>query len=165
MKWIRWFSIVLVLSYRPGSLDSLGLAAQAADAATWKSYTNSRFGFSVRYPSDWRLGNPMPDGTWITLSPPGGEGQVTLSGFMNVLEGSSPDDRQTLDEFVTAHRRIITDLYGKKHITVAWETDRPTTLGGFAAKQLTFTYRSGGNAEMREIHIMSLGRNEGRGSG
>jgi hypothetical protein len=37
------------------------------------------------------------------------------------------------------------------------------TLGGFAAKQLTFTYRSDTNTEMREIHIMSLGRNEGRG--
>ena len=82
---------------------------------------------------------------------------------MNVIEGSSPDGRQTLDEFVAAHRRIITALYEKRHITIAWETDRPTTLGGFDAKQLTFTYRSDNNTEMREIHIMSLGRNEGRG--
>ena len=82
---------------------------------------------------------------------------------MNVIEGSSPDGRQTLDEFVMAHRRIITDLYEKKHIMVAWEADRPTTLGGFDATQLIFTYRSDTNTEMREIHIMSLGRNEGRG--
>jgi hypothetical protein len=163
MGWIRWFSIVLVLSYGLGSLDSLGLAAQATDADTWKSYTNTRFGFSARYPSDWRLGNPMPDGTGIMLSPPTEGGQIALSGFMNVIEGSSPDGRQTLDEFVTAHRRIITDLCEKKHINVAWETDRPTTPGGFDAKQLTFTYRSDTNTEMREIHIMSLGRNEGRG--
>jgi hypothetical protein len=165
MGWIRWFSIVFVMSYGLGSLDSLGLAAQATDAGTWKSYTNSRFGFSARYPSDWRLGNRMPDGTGITLSPPTEDGQVALSGFMNVIEGSSPDGRQTLDEFVTAHRRIITELYEKNHINVAWETDRPTTLGGFGAKQLTFTYRSDMNTEMREIHIMSLGRNEGRGAG
>ncbi len=163
MGWIRWFSIVLVMSYGLGSLDSLGLAAQATDADTWKSYTNTRFGFSARYPSDWRLGNPMPDGTGITLSPPTEDSQVALSGFMNFIEGSSPDGRQTLDEFVTAHRRIITELYEKKHIIVEWETDRPTTLGGFDAKQLTFTYRSHTNTEMREIHIMSLGRNEGRG--
>ena len=163
MTWLRCFSIVLVLCYWTGFLDSFGLAAQGIDASNWKSYTNSRFGFSARYPSDWRLGNPLPDGTGITLSPPAGDGQVALSGFMNVLEGSSPDGRQTLDEFVRAHRRIITDLYEKKHIQVAWETDRPTTLGGFEATQLTFTYRSDTNTEMREIHIMSVGRNEGRG--
>jgi hypothetical protein len=82
---------------------------------------------------------------------------------MNVIEGSSPDGRQTLDEFVMAHRRIITDLFEKKHIKVSWETDRPTKLGGFDAKQLTFVYRNNTNVEMREIHIMSVGRNEGRG--
>ena len=163
MGWICWCSIVFVMSYGLGTLDSLGHAVQAANAGTWKSYTNSRFGFSAQYPSDWRPGNPMPDGTGITLSLPIEGGQVTLSGFMNVIEGSSPDGRQTLDEFVRAHRRIITGLYEGKHIKISWETDRPTTLGGFEAKQLTFTYRSDTSTEMREIHIMSLGRNEGRG--
>ena len=163
MAWFRCFSIVLMMSYGLGSLNSFALAVQATDTSTWKSYTNTRFGFSARYPSDWRLGNPMPDGTGITLSPPVESSQVALSGFMNVIEGSSPDGRQTLDEFVMAHRRIITDLYEKKHIMVAWEADRPTTLGGFDATQLIFTYRSDTNTEMREIHIMSLGRNEGRG--
>lgn len=163
MGWIRWPSILIAMSCELGSLNSLGLAAQATDADTWKSYTNSWFGFSVRYPSDWHLGNPMPDETGMTLSPPTKDGQVTLSGFMNILEGGSPDGRQTLDEFVTAHRRIITELYEKKHIDVAWETERPTTLGGFDARQLTFTYRTDKNTEMREIQIMSVGRNEGRG--
>ncbi|MEO5954256.1 MAG: hypothetical protein ABIR36_00975 [Nitrospiraceae bacterium] len=163
MTWFRCFSIVLVMSSGLGSLNSFARAVQATDTSTWKNYTNTRFGFSARYPSDWRLGNPMPDGTGITFSPPVEGSQVALSGFMNVIGGSSPDGRQTLDEFVTAHRRIITDLYEKKHIMVAWETNRPTTLGGFDATQLTFTYRSDTNTEMREIHIMSVGRNEGRG--
>lgn len=35
--------------------------------------------------------------------------------------------------------------------------------GGFAAQQLTFTYRSDTTTKMREIHTLSLGRNEGRG--
>lgn len=105
----------------------------------------------------------MPDGTGITFSPPIDDSQVALFGFMNVIEGSSPDGRQTLDQFAMAHRRIITELFEKKHIKVSWETDRPTKLGGFDAKQLTFIYRSNTNAEMREIHIMSVGRNEGRG--
>ena len=163
MTWLRCFSIVLVMSYGLGSLNALALAVQATDTSAWKSYTNTRFGFSARYPSDWRLGNPMPDGTGITLSPPAEGSQVALSGFMNVIGGSSPDGRQTLDEFVTAHRRIITALYEKQHITIAWKANRPTTLGGFDATQLTFTYRSDTNIEMREIHIMSVGRNEGRG--
>lgn len=163
MGWIRWYSIVFVMSYGLGCLGFLGAAAEATDTAGWKSYTNSRYGFSAQYPSDWRPGNPMPDGTGITLSLPIEGGQVTLSGFMNVIGGSSPDGRQTLDEFVMAHRRIITGLYEKKQIKVLWEKDDPTTLGGFDAKRLTFTYRSDTNIEMREIHIMSLGRNEGRG--
>jgi hypothetical protein len=105
----------------------------------------------------------MPDGTGITFAPPAQDTQVALFGFMNVIEGSSLDGRQTLDEFVMAHRRIITDLFEKTHIKVSWETDRPTKLGGFDAKQLTFVYRNNTNGEMREIHIMSVGRNEGRG--
>ena len=163
MEWIHRCSIVFVMSYGLGCLWLLGPAAEAADTGDWKSYTNSRYGFSARYPPDWRPGDPMPDGAGVTLSLPIEGGQVTLSGFMNVIGGSSPDGRQTLDEFVMAHRRIITGLYEKKHIKVFWEKDRPTTLGRFDAKQLTFTYRSDTNTEMREIHIMSLGRNEGRG--
>lgn len=163
MGWIRWYSIVFVMSYGLGCQGFLGPTAEAADSGSWKTYTNSRFGFSAQYPSDWRPGNPMPDGAGITLALPIEGGQVTLSGFMNVIEGSSQDGRQTLDEFVMAHRRIITGLYEKKHMKVFWEKDSSTTLGGFDAKQLTFTYRSDTNTEMREIHIMSLGRNEGRG--
>lgn len=163
MGWIRWYSIVFVMSFGLGCLGFLGPAAEAVGTGSWKSYTNSRYGFSAQYPSDWRPGSPMPDGTGITFSLPIEGGQVTLSEFMNVIEGSSLDGRQTLNEFVRAHRRIITGLYEGKHIKISWETDRPTILGGFDAKQLTFTYRSDTKTEMREIHIMSLGRNEGSG--
>jgi hypothetical protein len=163
MSWMRWSVIVFVMGCWAGFLLSVGIAAEMTDPGTWKSYSNTRFGFSTLYPPNWRLGNPMPDGTGITLSPPGEDGQVALSGFMNVIPGSSADGRQTLEEFVKAHRRIITGLYEKKQIKVAWESDRSTSLGGFDATQLTFTYRSHTNIEMREIHIVSLGRNEGRG--
>jgi|GEM_PF-664313 len=163
MGWICRCVIVLVMMGGLGSQGVPGMAADRPDAGLWKSYTNTRFGFSARYPSDWRLGSHMPDGTGIVLALPGGNGQVALSGFMNLVAGHSPDGRQTLDEFVAAHRRIITDLYEKQRINVAWETDRPTILGGFDAKQLTFTYRDHAQTVIREIHIMSLGRNEGRG--
>ncbi len=149
---------------------SLNLTAQAALAAppgneerAWKVYTNARFGFSVRYPENWRLGNPLSDGVGVTLHPPIDNSLVALSGHMNVLEGKSQDGRQTLDEFATAHRRIITELYGKKTITVKWRQDQEMSLAGYPAKQLTFTYSDDKQGNMIEHHIFSLGRNEGRG--
>ena len=149
---------------------SLNLTAQTALAAppgneerAWNHYTNARFGFSVRYPENWRLGNPLSDGVGVTLHPPIDNSLVALSGHMNVLEGKSQDGRQTLDEFATAHRRIITELYGKKAITVKWRQDQETSLAGYPAKQLTFTYSDDKQGNMIEHHIFSLGRNEGRG--
>ena len=149
---------------------SLNLTAQAALAAppgneerAWNLYTNARFGFSVRYPENWRLGNPLSDGVGVTLHPPIDNSLVALSGHMNVLEGKSQDGRQTLDEFATAHRRIITELYGKKTITVKWRQDQEMSLAGYPAKQLTFTYSDDKQGNMIEHHIFSLGRNEGRG--
>ena len=149
---------------------SLGLTTQAPLAAAsddeiraWKVYTNARFGFSVRYPEDWRLGNPISDGVGVTLYPPIDNSLVALSGHMNVLEGKSQDGRQTLDEFAVAHRRIITELYGKKTITVTWRKDQEISLAGFPAKRLTFTYSDSKQGDMIEHHIFSLGRNEGRG--
>jgi len=138
-------------------------AAPGNEERTWNVYTNARFGFSVRYPENWRLGNPIPDGIGVTLYPPIDDSLVTLSGHMNVLEGKSQDGRQTLEEFASAHRRIITELYGKKAITVKWRQDQEMSLAGFPAKQLTFTYSDERQGEMIEHHIFSLGRNEGRG--
>ena len=149
---------------------SLGVPTQASLAAplgnedrAWKVYTNARFGFSVRYPEDWRLGNPISDGIGVSLYPPIDNSLVALSGHMNVLEGKSQDGRQTLDEFATAHRRIITELYSKKSITVKWRQDQDMSLAGFPAKQLAFTYKDPAQGDMVERHIFSLGRNEGRG--
>jgi hypothetical protein len=138
-------------------------APSAHEEREWNVYTNARFGFSVRYPENWRLGNPIPDGIGVTLYPPIDNSLVALSGHMNVLEGKSQDGRQTLDEFAAAHRRIITELYGKKTITVKWRQDQEMSLAGFPAKQLTFTYSDATHGGMIERHIFSLGRNEGRG--
>ena len=149
---------------------SLGMITQTSLAAppgneerAWKVYTNARFGFSVRYPENWRLGNPISDGVGVTLYPPIDNSLVAVSGHMNVLEGKSQDGRQTLDEFAAAHRRIITELYGKKMITVKWRQDQEMSLAGFPAKQLAFTYSDATQGDMIERHIFSLGRNEGRG--
>ena len=158
--------VVLLLILAVQIPITAGVACSAApenDERGWKLYTNARFGFSVRYPDDWRLGNPMADGSGVTLSPPIEYSLVAFSGHMNIIEGKSQDGRQTLDEFVTAHHRIMTELYGKKSIVVKWRADQDLTLAGFPAKQLTFTYRDEKQGEVIEHHIMSLGRNEGRG--
>ena len=138
-------------------------AGPDTDERGWKLYTNARFGFSVRYPDDWRLGNPMPDGAGVTLLPPIDHSLVALSGHMNIVAGASQDGRQTLDEFVSAHRRIMTEIFGKKSIVVTWKADQDLLLAGFPAKHLTFTYRDEKQGDIIEHHIMSLGRNEGRG--
>ncbi len=159
----RLFIIALLLIHAFGAQDSTSAAAGAIDTTAWKLYTNARFGFSVQYPEDWRLGSPMPDGIGITLYPPVERSQVALSGFMNLVEGTSQDGRQTLDEFAAAHRRIITELYDKKKTEVTWEKNQSSMLAGFPAKRLAFTYQDDRRNAMLEIHIFSLGRNEGRG--
>lgn len=146
-----------------------GMAPSSAEGnpndpvSSWKLYTNARFGYSVRYPSDWRLGNPLPDGAGVLLTPPTPKSQVGLTGFLNLVEGRSQDGRQTLDEFASAHHRIMAEHYGKKNIPLKWQEDRPVTLGGFPARQLSFSYQDETKTEMIELHIFSLGRNEGRG--
>lgn len=142
----------------------LSFSAQAAsEEPGWKLYTNARFGFSVRYPGDWRLGNPIPDGAGVILYPTIEQSLVAVYGHMNIVEGKSQDGRQTLEEFATAHRRIMTDLYGKRSITVAWRQDRDLVLAGFPAKELFFSYVDEKQTEMVEHHFFTLGRNEGRG--
>jgi len=149
-------------------LGASRVAAQADDRTTkepasWKVYTNARFGFTVRYPPDWRLGEPLPDGVGVTIMAPVPQSQVAFTGFLNLVEGTSPDGRQTLDEFAAAHQRILGEYYGQKNIALKWQEDRPVTLGGYPAKQLSFSYQDESKTEMIELHIFSLGRNEGRG--
>ena len=130
---------------------------------SWKIYTNARYGFSVRYPQDWRLGEPLPDGVGVTITPPVPKSQVAFTGFLNLVEGTSQDGRQTLDEFTAAHRRILGEYYGQKNIALKWQEARAVTLGSYPAKQLSFSYQDESKTEMIELHIFSLGRNEGRG--
>ena len=159
-----WICVLLVIGLSLGTMTSaFSVASPDQEHLAWKSYTNARFGFSVRYPGTWKLGNPLPDGSGISFQPPIDQSLIALSGHMNLLEGSSQDTRQTLDEFATAHRRILTNLFEKKKIALAWQKEQDTTLAGFPAKRLAFTYQDEHQTAMFELHIFSLGRNEGRG--
>jgi hypothetical protein len=141
------------------------VGAEESEPATtgWNKYTNSELGFSVQYPPDWRLGAPLADGMGITLHPPIPDSQLALSGFLNTIEGTGQDGRQTIQEFAAAHRRIIEDAYAKKNIHLKWEQEHLITLGGRPSVQLTFSYRDASQAQIIELHIFSLGRSEGRG--
>jgi hypothetical protein len=154
---------LVAMSLVPHATPALGAVTDTNEGTGWKLYTNDRFGFSVRYPDDWRLGNPLPDGIGVTLYPPIEQSLVSLSCHMNVVSGRSQDGRQTLKEFADAHRRIITDLYDKKQVQVTWQKDQEATLAGFPAKRLAFTYQDDKRNAVLEVHILSLGRNEGRG--
>ncbi|MDF0677195.1 MAG: hypothetical protein P0120_23080 [Nitrospira sp.] len=151
------------MSLAPYPTPALGAMAETNEGTSWKLYTNDRFGFSVRYPDNWRLGNLLPGGIGVTLLPSTEHSLVALSGHMNVVSGSSRDGRQTLEEFAASHRRVITQLYDKKKMEITWQKDANTTLAGFPAKRLTFTYQDDRRNAILEIHIFSLGRNEGRG--
>ena len=159
-----WMCLLLIIGVNLGTTTpAMSATPHDQEPLAWRSYTNARFGFSIRYPAAWKLGNPLPDGIGITFQPPIDQSLIALSGHMNLMEGSSQDNRQTLNEFAIAHRRIITDLFEKKKIALVWQKEQNTTLAGFPAKQLAFTYQDATHGEMIELHIFSLGRNEGRG--
>ena len=162
---IRCFILLCLLAFYLTSSTTPAHAGvtEKTDEAGWKLYTNARFGFSIRYPDDWRLGNPMPDGVGVILYPPIEQSLVAVSGHMNVVSGNTPEGRQTLEEFASAHHRIITDLYSKKQVTLRWQPDQERSLAGFPGKELIFTYKDDKQGEIIEHHIFSLGRNEGRG--
>ncbi len=161
---MRWMIVLLTGWLAVGApVDHTDAATAGQDTTAWKSYTNARFGFSVRYPGGWKLGQPLSDGVGVTLHPPVEHSLVALSGHMNLIQGSSQDQRQTLEEFTTSHRRIITELYGKKKVPLTWQKEQNMTLAGFPARRLAFTYQDERRTPMLEVHIFTLGRNEGRG--
>ena len=136
-------------------------ADSAPDMAGWKKYTDDKFGFSVEYPHEWRLGEPLSDGLGVTLYPPWPKSQLSLSGFLNT-PGTGRDGGQSLSEFAAARRQIIQDQYASKNISLQWEREHIITLGGRPAIQLTFAYRDDTQTAMLEFHIFSIGRTEGR---
>ena len=162
--WLLRSLLIVTLCYT----GTAWAAEQARDAphspaSSWNLYTNSRFGYSVRYPSDWHAGENFRDGSGVLLTPSTPHSQVGFTGFLNLAEGKSQDGRQTLDEFASAHHRIMEEHYGKKNIALKWQEDRSVTLGGFPARQFSFSYQDENKTEMIELHIFSVGRNEGRG--
>ena len=62
--YLLWSCLLVSILMSPGMTPHAGFAAASGnEERAWKVYTNARFGFSVRYPENWRLGNPISDGS------------------------------------------------------------------------------------------------------
>lgn len=75
--------------------------------------------------------------------------------------GQAADARRVYLRAPAHHHRALR----KKKIALAWQKEQDTLLAGFPAKRLAFTYQDEHQTAMFELHIFSLGRNEGRGCG
>lgn len=73
--------------------------------------------------------------------------------------GQAADARRVYLRAPAHHHRALR----KKKIALAWQKEQDTLLAGFPAKRLAFTYQDEHQTAMFELHIFSLGRNEGRG--
>ena len=91
----------------------------------WELYENSRYGFSLEYPTNWKLGDQSTNNDGREFSAPGGGTTCRAYGFSNALTGAGGEP-QTLDEFITwltgpeSEEKIIektkTTLSGKKAV-------------------------------------------------
>jgi len=66
---------------------------------SWEQYSNSRYGFTVDYPSNWKLGEAPDNNDGREFLSPDGLISCRAYGFQNVLLGASGES-QTLYEFI-----------------------------------------------------------------
>ena len=93
-------------------ITTAGCAGPAATATSdWETYTNSEAGFSILYPSIWKV-EALPDqnsGALHGLSLKGTEGGVELYWGMGLGGGCTPDGIQT----IRVSRGELSTCYGK----------------------------------------------------
>ena len=65
----------------------------------WKIYENSRYQFSLNYPSDWQLGEEPTNHDGMVFSSPDGKKECRAYGFNNVLTGTN-NQPQSLNEYI-----------------------------------------------------------------
>lgn len=86
-----------------------------------KTYENSRYNFSLKYPQEWSLGEPETNNAGRGLYSPDGKALCYAYGFANALinEQGQP---QTLEEFIdwlTGDLPDIKELLQKENSTLA----------------------------------------------
>lgn len=135
-------------------LAGLYFALSARWMGKWQAYKNSRYGFSLEYPTNWGLGEPPTNNDGREFLSADRKTTCRAYGFANALldEEGNP---QTLDEFITwltdseENTKIIekseTQLSGKKAVSFhsnfsEGEKDAVYTLGKETGIGLTCIY-------------------------
>ncbi len=72
---------------------------QSQNWRDWNVYENSRYSFSVEYPSSWQLGETETNAAGREMVSPEGEAICYAYGFANALLNDQGEP-QTLDEFI-----------------------------------------------------------------
>jgi len=114
----------------------------------WKSYENSRYGFSIKYPNNWELGEKETGNAGREFFSPDREIQCYAYGFQNALV-TEDGDPQTLEEFIT---------WLKQGPEFEFISQNQTELGGIKAIELIS--QEGGNIKQA---VYVLGKDTGRG--
>jgi hypothetical protein len=74
----------------------VGIAAASiaggAEAKTWRTYFNPRFGVSADVPSDWKIGPEPVNGDGRAFTSPNGSAEIGVTGIFSVL----PRDEEIL---------------------------------------------------------------------
>jgi len=102
--------------------------------AGWKTYSNSRYGFSVKYPADFNLHQSEngDGGSWISTVHPG----ITLNAY-----GTPNSSSQTLDEYLNAERARVFERSREAEELHANEA----TLGGKTGQYRQWRYIASDN--------------------
>jgi serine/threonine-protein kinase len=88
----------------------LAVALKAsAQAESFRTYSNPRFGATAEVPSDWRADPPPENGDGLVFRSPDGAAAITVSGVLNAADSAAAamnDEEKPNDgEKITFHQR------------------------------------------------------------
>jgi len=113
----------------------------------WKVYENSRYSFRVKYPADWKLGEPPFNNDGREFVSPDGKINCRAYGFFNALQGASGES-QTLDEHISWLEEMGLEILND---------EGQVSLGDWPARRFV-GIQEGKIQEM----VMALGKESGR---
>ena len=143
-------------------LPSLWVALSFANAAQLpsarKEYRNARWGFCVNYPGNWRAEEGTDKGGASIYAPEQNNAVSIAAGALRnqprwTLTGDLEDERpMTLEDNVQAFLKASNQI-GESQAEVV--TNRPVSLDGTPAREVTVVYRKSGTAWKSES-VVSL---------
>lgn len=155
-KKILILSVVIVLAIAAVVIVSWFFLRKEEQKEEWPIYQNSRYNFSVQYPSGWQLGEAPTNNDGRTFFSPDQEIECSAYGFYNVLTDDAGNP-QTLDEFIDW---LVgeQDVGARDQGSVAVLEKSETTLSGYRAEHLITKE----DTTIKEA-VYALGQESGRG--